>query len=76
MCAGISYAQYAPHWGIGFQGAWIWVQDKAEICRHITHMASISNAVMGPKTGHMTAKNSGATDIKSEFGIQRTDEAA
>jgi hypothetical protein len=50
-------------WVIGFQGAWIWVQDKAEIRRHITHMASISNAVMRPRTGDMEAKNSGATGI-------------
>jgi hypothetical protein len=50
-------------WVIGFQGAWIWVQDKAEIRRHITHMASISNAVMRSRTGDMGAKNSGATGI-------------
>jgi hypothetical protein len=50
-------------WVIGFQGAWIWVQDKAEIRRHITHMSSIPNAVMRPKTGDMEAKDSGATGI-------------
>jgi len=50
-------------WVIGVQGAWIWVQDKAEIRRYITHVASISNAVMRPKTGGMEAKNSGATGI-------------
>jgi hypothetical protein len=48
---------------IGFQGAWIWVQDKAEIRRHITHMASIFNAVMRSKTGDMEARNSGAPDM-------------
>jgi hypothetical protein len=50
-------------WVIGFQGAWIWVRDKAEIRRHITHMASISNAVMRPRTGDLEAKNSGATGV-------------
>jgi hypothetical protein len=51
-------------WIIGSQGAWIWVQYKAEIRKHITHMASISNAVMGPKTGDMEAKDLGATGIR------------
>jgi hypothetical protein len=50
-------------WIFGFQGACIWVQDKAEIRRHATHMVSISNALMRPKTGDMEAKNSGATGI-------------
>jgi hypothetical protein len=48
---------------IDFQGAWIWVQDKPEIRRHITHMASISNTVMRPRTGDMEANNPGATGI-------------
>jgi hypothetical protein len=37
--------------GFGLQGAWIAVQDMAEIRRHITHMASICRALMRPKTG-------------------------
>jgi len=49
---------------IGFQGDWVWVQDKAEIRRPTAHMASISNAVVGLKTGDMEAKNSGATGIR------------
>jgi len=36
----------ARTWFFGFQGAWVRVQDKAEMRSHITHMTSISNAVM------------------------------
>jgi hypothetical protein len=42
----------------------MWVHDKAEMRRHVTHMASISNAVMHPRTGDMEAENPGVMGIE------------
>jgi hypothetical protein len=66
-----AYIPVAPGLSVFF-GAWSWVQGKAEIHRHITQLASISNTVMRPRTGDMEAKNSGATgtmDGRAQDGV-------
>ena len=55
----------ARTWFFGFQGAWVRVQDNAEMRSHITHMTSIANAVMCPETGDLEVEIPGARGIKT-----------